>query len=409
MQKKLSYPKNKIKVLLLENIHENAVKIFAEEGYSVELLKTALNEEELIERIKDVSIIGIRSKTKITKKVLDNAPRLKVVGAFCIGTNQIDLDYACKKGVAVFNAPYSNTRSVVEMVIGEIIMLKRRIFDKSSNMHNGRWCKSAEGSFEVRGKALGIIGYGNIGSQLSILAESMGMKVYYYDLVEKLALGNARKCCKLEELLKRSDIVTLHIDGRQENINIFGEKQFNKMKQGSIFLNLSRGFVVDIRALVKYLKNGKLAGAAIDVFPKEPKNNQEEFVSELRGLPNVILTPHIGGSTQEAQFNISGFVPLNIIDFINNGNTCLSVNFPNLQLPEQKQVHRLIHIHENVPGILAEMNNIFAKHKINIEGQYLKTNELIGYVITDLKTKYSKEVIKELREIPNTISLRLLY
>jgi D-3-phosphoglycerate dehydrogenase len=405
----ISYPKNRIKVLLLENIHQNAVKIFKNEGYQVEHIKKSLPENELAEKIKDVSILGIRSKTQVTKKVLDNAKRLIGIGAFCIGTNQIDLDEASLKGVAAFNAPFSNTRSVVELALAEIIILMRSIFPKSNALHTGLWDKSASNSNEVRGKKLGIIGYGKIGSQLSILAENLGMEVYFYDNSEKLALGNAKKCNSLKELLKISDVVTLHIDGSKHNTNFIDEKEFKMMKQGVIFLNLSRGHVVNLDALIKNIKSNKIRGCAIDVFPHEPESNDEKFYSELQNLPNVILTPHIAGSTEEAQENIGEFVPSKIIDFVNNGNSMFSVNFPELRLPSFENAHRIIHIHENMPGILAQINTIFSKRNINIIGQYLKTNEKIGYVITDISKKYNPELINDLKNIKHTIKFRVLY
>jgi D-3-phosphoglycerate dehydrogenase len=405
----ISYPKNRISVLLLENIHPEALRLFKSEGYKVEVISSGLDEDELCERIKNVSILGIRSKTQVTKKVLESANKLIAVGAFCIGTNQIDLKSCLQRGVAVFNAPYSNTRSVVELAIGQIIMLYRNTIEKSNKMHQGKWDKSAKNSYEIRGKKLGIVGYGNIGSQLSVLAESMGMEVYYYDIVEKLQLGNAKKCSSLNELLSIADVISLHVDGRPNNKNLIGKKEFDLMKEGVVFLNLSRGHVVDVPALAENIKSGKILGASVDVFPYEPKNNNEEFVNELRGLPNVILTPHIGGSTEEAQFNIASFVPNRILDYINTGNTFQSVNFPNIQLPELKDAHRLIHLHENVPGILAQINNVLAKHNINILGQYLKTNETVGYVITDINKEYDKQVIQELKAINNTIKFRILY
>jgi D-3-phosphoglycerate dehydrogenase len=405
----ISYPKNRIHVLLLENIHPVAATILRNEGFTVETLPHALTEDELCEKIKNVSVLGIRSKTQVTEKVLQHANRLMVIGAFCIGTNQINLQAATRKGVAVFNAPYSNTRSVVEMALAEMIVLMRKLFDKSAKLHQGIWDKSAEGSYEVRGKRLGIVGYGSIGSQLSVLAESLGMRVFYYDIEEKLALGNATKCKSLKELLELSDIVSLHVDGRASNHHLIGEREFSWMRQGVIFLNLSRGHVVDIQALRNAILSGKVAGCAVDVFPYEPASNNEEFISELRGLPNTILTPHIGGSTREAQENIGQFVPARIQDYINTGSTSSSVNFPNLALPTLQNAHRLIHIHENVPGILANINRILANHNINIVGQYLKTNELIGYVITDIDKEYNKEVIKELRGIAHTIKFRVLY
>ncbi|MCY2688670.1 phosphoglycerate dehydrogenase [Salinimicrobium sp. TH3] len=409
MNKAISYPKNRIKVLLLENVHEDAVKIMKNEGYNVTTISGALDEEELAEKIKDVSVLGIRSKTQVTKKVLENANRLIAVGAFCIGTNQIDLEECLKKGIAVFNAPFSNTRSVVELAIGEIIFLMRGLPDRLAEMHEGNWNKSANGSREVRGKKLGIVGYGNIGSQLSVVAEAIGFDVYYYDLMEKLALGNATKCKSLEELLKVSDIVTLHVDGRKENENLIGENELQLMKDGAVFINLSRGHVVDLKALRKYLESGKIRGAGVDVFPREPKTNAEQFESELRGVKNVILTPHIGGSTEEAQVNIGNFVPGKIIEYINTGSTTNSVNFPNLQLPILENAHRLIHVHHNRPGIIAHINNVLSDHDCNIVGQYLKTNETIGYVITDIDKAYNEEVIQEMKGIDGTIRFRVLY
>jgi D-3-phosphoglycerate dehydrogenase len=405
----LSYPKNRIKVLLLENIHPRAVALFKEEGYQVEALSHSLGEEELKAAIKGVSVLGIRSKTQVSAEVLRHADRLIAIGAFCIGTNQIDLDAALLKGIAAFNAPYSNTRSVVELVIGQMVMLMRDIPDKSRDMHQGIWTKSAAHSYELRGKTLGIVGYGKIGSQLSVLAEALGMRVMFYDKADRLALGNAVRCATLQEVLKKSDVVTLHVDGDKSNQDFFGAAEFKAMKKGSYFLNLSRGFVVDVPALVKHLKSGKIQGASVDVFPYEPKSNEERFVTPLQGLRNVILTPHIGGSTLEAQEDIAGYVPEKIMQYVNTGNTYASVNFPNLQLPVQHDAHRLIHIHNNVPGILARINSTLSKHKINILGQYLKTNEHIGYVITDINKKYDEKVMKELREIEDTIKFRVLF
>lgn len=405
----ISYPKNRINVLLLENVHPVAVALLKAEGFNVETYHAALTEEELCEKIKNVSVLGIRSKTQVTAKVLEHANRLMVIGAFCIGTNQIDLKTATKKGIAVFNAPFSNTRSVVELAVAEMIMLMRNIVDKSVKMHNGTWDKSAKGSYEVRGKRLGLIGYGNIGTQLSVIAESLGMKVYYYDTEERLSLGNAVKCKTMKEVLEQADVISLHVDGRESNHNLIGTREFGWMKKGVIFINLSRGHIVDIHALRENILTGKVAGCAIDVFPYEPVSNDEEFQSELRGLPNTILTPHIGGSTSEAQENIGNFVPGKIMDYINTGSTSNSVTFPNLTLPLLENAHRLIHIHNNVPGILAKINHILANHGINIVGQYLKTNETIGYVITDINKEYDKEVIKELRQIDQTIKFRVLY
>ncbi len=405
----VSYPKNRINILLLENVHPNAKKIFSQEGFNVETIVGALDEDELIKKIADVHILGIRSKTMVTRKVLEHANKLMAVGAFCIGTNQIDLDACLEQGVVAFNAPYSNTRSVVELAIGEIIMLMRRIPEKSEGMHVGNWDKSATNCFEVRHKKLGIIGYGNIGSQLSILAEAMGMQVYFYDVVEKLALGNAQKCETIEELLSSVDVVSLHVDGRPENKGFFQEKHFALMKQGSYFLNLARGPVMDVEGLRKHMESGKIIGAGVDVFPYEPKTNGEEFVSSLRGIKNLILSPHIGGSTNEAQEHIGNFVPNKIVSFINSGDTYGSVNFPNLQLPTFKNAHRMLHIHENTPGILAKINNIMAEFECNILGQYLKTNENVGYVILDIDEKYPKELIERMKAITGTIKFRRLY
>lgn len=405
----LSYPKNRIRMLLLENVHPKALAKLKEDGFNVESYPAGLDEDELCKKIKGIHVLGIRSKTLVTKKVLDHADKLMAIGAFCIGTNQIDLEAALKKGVAVFNAPYSNTRSVVELAIAEIIMLMRGITDKSSDMHLGKWSKTAKNSYEIRGKRLGIIGYGNIGSQLSVLAENMGMVVQYYDIEERLALGNASKCESLNQLLNSSDIVSLHIDGRPENENFFGQREFDQMKDGVVFLNLARGPVVDINALKTAVDSGKVIGTGVDVFPEEPKSNQDPFESPLMGLPNTILTPHIGGSTQEAQENIGDFVPNKIMDYINTGNTGLSVNFPNLNLPSLQNAHRLLHIHHNKTGILAKINQLLAEHDANIVGQYLKTNESIGYVITDIDKAYEKELIQALRNIEHTIKFRVLY
>ncbi len=406
-----SYPKSRIKVLLLENVHPSAINAFKKEGFQVELLKGALDEDELIEKIKEVSILGLRSKTNLTKKVLDhpNAARLMCVGAFCIGTNQIDLLECENRGIAVFNAPYSNTRSVVELSIGLMVMLTRDIFDKSNKMHAGIWDKSATNSYEIRGKKIGLVGYGNIGTQISVIAEALGLEVYFYDAVDKLALGNAKKCKTLKELFGLADFVSLHVDGRKSNLNMIGAQEFSWMKDNVIFLNLSRGHVVDIASLVLAIKSGKVWGAAMDVFPQEPKTNDEEFLSELRGLPNVILSPHIGGSTEEAQANIGEFVPSKLLQFINNGSTYGSVNFPELQLPPLENAHRLLHIHHNVPGILAQINLVFAKYNVNIKGQYLKTTEQSGYVITDVAKEYSEEIVNELKLIDHTIKFRMLY
>lgn len=409
MPRKLSYPKSKIKVLLLDNAHPNATNIFKQEGYQVVSLPSSLSEEELIERIAEVSIVGVGSRTAVTKKIIEHAPKLIAVARFGIGVNNIDLSACTLKGIPVFNAPFSNTRSVVELALGEMLVLLRRVFEKSEKLHRGIWDKSAKNCHEIRGKKLGIIGYGNIGFQIGLLAELLGMEIYYFDVIEKLALGKAKACSSVSELLKIADVITLHLDGRKENTNFIGEKEFAMMKEGVIIVNTSRGHIIDIKALAKYIKNGKVHGAALDVFPNEPKSNDEKFTSILQGLPNVILTPHIAGRSEEAQAHIAKAVPEKIIHFINTGTTMLSVNFPNLLLPAQENVHRLLHTHRNEPGVLANINSVLAKHKINIEGQYLKTNDAIGYVITDVDKTYDKKVIDALKEIPGTIRVRVLY
>lgn len=367
-----------------------------------------MSEDELIEKIKDVHVLGIRSKTNVTQRVVEAAEKLMVVSAFCIGTKQINLEACKEKGIVVFNAPYSNTRSVVELAIGEIIMLMRSVFQRSTEIHNGQWNKTAEGSKEVRGKKLGIVGYGNIGKQLSILAEALGMDVYYYDVEDKLALGNTTKMEKLSDLLAISDVVTLHVDDNMANKNLFGEKEISEMKDGAYLINLARGFVVDIPALVTALKSGKIAGAAVDVYPEEPRKNGE-FYTDLKGFPNVILTPHVGGSTEEAQRDIADFVPNKIMAYINSGNTVDAINFPNIRLPRQTKVHRFLHIHKNIPGIMAKINKVLAEYHLNITGQYLSTDSKVGYVITDLDKEYNKEVLDELRKIEGTIKFRVLY
>ena len=334
-----------IKVLLLENINQSAKRNFKKENYQVKVINSALDEEELYKHIREISVLGIRSKTQITRRILESSSKLLAIGAFCTGVDQIDLDYCLHKGIPVFNAPLVNIRSVAELAIGETIMLMRNLPNTMQAMHRGIWNKSSKDSFEIRGKKLGIIGYGNVGSQLSIMAEAIGMKVYYFDIVAKSPIGNAIKCKSLHELLKISDIVSIHVDGRTENTNYFNEMTFKHMKKGAFLLNLSRGHIVDMESLVENLKNKKLGGAGIDVFPLEPKNNREEFLSELKELPNVILTPHIGGNTQEAQKNVGKLVSETIINYINTGNTHSSINFPNMQFPKQKSSHRLLHIH----------------------------------------------------------------
>jgi D-3-phosphoglycerate dehydrogenase len=396
------------KILLLENIHSKAKKILETADFDIETLDTALAEKELINKVGEASVLGIRSKTNITEKVLTAAKNLDCVAAFCIGTNQIDINACTKKGVPVFNAPFSNTRSVAELAIGHIIMLLRRIPEKNINSHNGIWDKSANGCYEVRGKNLGIVGYGKIGSQLSILAENMGMNVYFFDVQEKLALGNAMPCKTLNELLQKCDIASVHVDGRKENKNLIGKKQIAAMRQGAALINSSRGFVVDIDALKEALAAKRLAGAAIDVFPKEPESKREKFVSPLQNLPNVILTPHIGGSTEEAQENIAEFVAKKIIDFWSAGSTEFSVNFPEIAGQANGRGARVLHIHKNVPGILAQINRIIAGRGINILGQHLKTNEQIGYAITDIDGIADEKTTEQLKMIPHTIKCRTI-
>ncbi len=398
----------KVRALLLENIHPDGVARLESEGYLVESVGRALDEDELIERVDGVHLLGIRSKTQVSARVLAAATDLVAIGAFCIGTDQIDLAAAAGSGVAVFNAPFSNTRSVVELAVAEIIAMTRRLTEKNAAMHNGVWDKDAAGSHEVRGRTLGIVGYGNIGTQLSVLAEALGMRVYFYDTADKLALGNAKRCGTLEELLELADVVTLHVDGRAGNRGFFGEEQFNLMRPGSLFLNLSRGFVIDHAALRRHLANGHLAGAAIDVFPKEPKGKGDEFQSELRGLPNVILTPHIGGSTEEAQSDIGGFVAGKLAGFVAEGNTALSVNLPPVALQQQPGTHRVAHVHRNTPGVLAQVNSILASHSVNIEGQLLSTRGEVGYLLTDIGSDYSDAMLTELRAMDQTIRLRVL-
>jgi D-3-phosphoglycerate dehydrogenase len=396
------------RALLVENIHPDASARLAKEGFAVETLSRALGEDELIEAIGDVHLLGIRSGTQVTERVLAAAPQLAAIGAFCIGVNQIDLAAASKRGVAVFNAPFSNTRSVVELALAEIISMARRLSEKNMQLHAGHWDKSATGSHEVRGRRLGIVGYGNIGTQLSVLAENLGMSVYYYDVTDKLAIGNARRCSTLHELLESVEVVTLHVDGRAANRGFFGEAEFATMRPRSLFLNLSRGFVVDHAALRRTISSGHIAGAAIDVFPAEPKGRGDEFVSELRGLPNVILTPHIGGSTEEAQQDIGEFVAGKLADYIAVGTTSLSVNLPGISLPVMSGTHRLVHLHQNVPGVLAAINRVLADHGVNVEGQLLRTRDEFGYVLTDIGSEYSEAVLAELRAMPVTISLRTL-
>jgi len=397
-----------MKVLLLENIHPDAGDAFAAAGFEVERIPHSPARKVLAQGLPGVSVLGIRSKTRVAADLLDRSPELQAVGAFCIGTDQIDLEACNRRGVAVFNAPYSNTRSVVELALGEMILLLRGVFDRSVDLHKGVWGKSSEGFHEIRGKKLGIVGYGNIGSQLSVLAEVMGMEVYYNDLDEKLTLGNARKCA-LEELLRVADIVTVHVDGRESNRGLFGEREFASMKDGAVFLNLSRGFVADVDALARTLRSGKLRGAAVDVFPEEPKSNKEPFSSPLQGIPNVILSPHIGGSTEEAQQGIGGFVAGRILEYLSTGSTGTSVNFPVLQPSTTPERHRFAHVHENIPGMLAKINDLFARHGVNIAGQRLETRGALGYALIDVVAGCDLGIVEGLRRIPHTIRARIVY
>jgi D-3-phosphoglycerate dehydrogenase / 2-oxoglutarate reductase len=398
-----------VRVLLLEHIHPDAEESLRSSGFEVEALTHALDEDELIERLGGVSLLGIRSKTHVTRRVLEAAPDLIAIGAFCIGTNQIDLVSATERGVTVFNAPFSNTRSVVELAIAEIITLTRRLTEKNALMHDGVWDKSADGAHEVRGRTLGIVGYGNIGTQLSVLAENLGMKVLFYDTADKLALGNARACLSLKDLLTESDVVSLHVDGRASNENFFGESDFAAMRAGALFLNLSRGFVVDYMALRSHIRSGHIGGAAVDVFPVEPKGRGDEFVSELRGLANVILTPHIGGSTEEAQQDIGRFVASKFRDFVLDGSTSMSVNVPGLILPRAAGTLRLIHLHHNVPGVLAHVNGLLADAGVNVEAQMLGTRGDIGYVVTDSASGVTQGIVDHVRALPETIRLRVIF
>jgi D-3-phosphoglycerate dehydrogenase / 2-oxoglutarate reductase len=397
-----------VRALLLENVHPLATRILSDAGVEVSTTSSALDEDELIGALEGVQLLGIRSKTDVTERVLGARPELVAIGAFCIGTNQIALDAAAARGIAAFNAPYSNTRSVVELAIANIIAMARRLTERDKALHAGVWDKSATGSHEIRGRTLGIVGYGNIGSQLSVVAEMLGMQVYFYDTDDKLALGNARRCSSLEELLDSVETVTLHVDGRAGNAGIFGAAQFARMRPRSLFLNLSRGFVVDYDALRDSIVSGHVAGAAVDVFPSEPKSRGDNFESPLRGLPNVILTPHVGGSTEEAQEDIGRFVGTKLRDYVFGGVTSLSVNLPGLNPGRQPHNQRIAHIHENTPGVLAHLNQVFAKHDVNVDGQILATRGHVGYVVTDTGSHLSPAVLEELRAVPETIRLRVI-
>lgn len=407
---KTSLDKSKIKILLLEGVHSSAVQTFTKAGYSnVELLAHALEGDELKAKIADVHFVGVRSRTQLTREVLEAAKKLVGIGCFCIGTNQVDLIAAQEKGIVVFNAPYSNTRSVAELVLAEAILLLRGIPEKNAVAHRGGWLKSADNAFEIRGKTLGIVGYGSIGTQLSVLAEGLGMHVLFHDVVAKLPLGNAHQAASLEDLLSRSDIVTLHVPELPSTQWMMGEKEFAAMKPGSIFINAARGTVVVIDELAKALKSGKLLGAAVDVFPVEPKSNKDEFISPLRGLDNVILTPHIGGSTMEAQANIGLEVADKLVRYSDNGTTISAVNFPEVALPEHPGQNRILHVHHNVPGVLSAINQVFAALHVNIAGQYLQTDDKLGYVVIDLDAQSSELALEKLSQVAGTIRCRVLF
>jgi len=407
---KTSYPKEKINVLLLENISEITVSNFQRQGYTqVQKLTKALPEDELIEAVRNVHLLGIRSKTQVTQRVLEAASKLQAIGCFCIGVNQVDLGSATSHGVAVFNAPYSNTRSVAELVIGAAIMLIRRIPDKSQAAHQGIWKKEASGAYELRGKTLGIIGYGNIGSQVSVLAEALGMKVIFYDVETKLPLGNASDVRTLKDVMSKADVITLHVPETEQTRNLINKTNLKYCKKGALIINYARGEVIDLNALRKAIESEQIAGAAVDVFPVEPEKNGDPFVSPLQGLPNVLLTPHIGGSTEEAQQNIGEDVSAKLLSYLEKGITLGSHTVPALAPPPQAGAHRILHIHNNVPGVLGAINGELSRHKINIVGQYLKTNDDIGYVVVDVDKQLSNQAAKVLRTVPHTIKVRLLY
>lgn len=407
---KTSLEKEKIRILLLEGIHDTAVEHMKSQGYSnIELLKTALTGDELKAKIRDAHVVGIRSRTQLTEEMFEAAEKLMAVGCFCIGTNQVDLDAALVRGIPVFNAPYSNTRSVAELIIAHVVNLMRGIAERNASCHRGGWLKNATHSYEIRGKKLGIVGYGNIGSQVSVLAEAMGMNVFFYDVITKLPMGNATQIHSLDELLGMCDVISLHVPDTEETRWMIKEPQIRAIKKGGYLINYARGKVVDIDALAAAIKDGHLRGAAIDVFPEEPKSNDDEFISPLREFDNVILTPHVGGSTQEAQENIGGEVAEKLVRYSDNGSTLSAVNFPEVALPSHPGMHRLLHIHKNVPGVLSQINNIFAENGINIRGQYLQTNAKIGYVVIDVESGASQLALAKLRDIDGTIRTRILF
>ncbi|WP_217516563.1 phosphoglycerate dehydrogenase [Vibrio metschnikovii] len=407
---KVSLEKDKIKILLLEGLHPSTVEVLQAAGYSnIEYHKGSLEETELLEAVKDVHFIGIRSRTNLTESVINAANKLVAIGCFCIGTNQVNLETAAQRGIPVFNAPFSNTRSVAELVLGEILLLLRGIPEKNALAHRGIWKKSADNSYEARGKRLGIIGYGHIGTQLGIIAENLGMHVYFYDIENKLSLGNATQVHTMSELLNKCDVISLHVPETPETKNMMGVEEFARMKPGAIFINAARGTVVDIPALCGALESGHIAGAAIDVFPTEPASNKERFESPLTAFDNVLLTPHVGGSTQEAQENIGIEVAGKLTKYSDNGSTLSSVNFPEVSLPQHRDCSRLLHIHENRPGILTQINTIFAQDGINIAAQYLQTSANIGYVVIDVETARSEEALIKLKAIDGTIRARILH
>ncbi|HLL21636.1 MAG TPA: phosphoglycerate dehydrogenase [Kofleriaceae bacterium] len=409
MTQNTSFPKSEIKILLLENIHPVAADAFAAEGFHVETVKGALSEAELAQRIRDVHILGIRSKTRVTPAVLDEARRLLAIGAFCIGTNQISLAHANTRGVPAFNAPFSNTRSVAELILAEVVMLSRHLGDRSREVHEGRWRKVAVGSREVRGKTIGIVGYGHIGSQVGVLAEAFGMRVVFYDVLAKLPMGNNRAMGKLEDVLEAADFVTLHVPETPQTKNLIGEAELARMRPGACLLNASRGTVVVIEALADAIRSGHIGGAAVDVYPEEPETNSDEFGSPLRGLPNVILTPHIGGSTEEAQEAIGREVSSALLKLVNQGATTGAVNFPQIEVPLTKDVHRILNVHKNVPGVLRDINKIVSDNNANIRAQVLSTDPDIGYLVMDLDQDVSNDVKKQIAALSTSIKTRILY
>lgn len=407
---KVSLKKDKIKILLLEGVHVSALEVLQNAGYTnIEYHKGSLAGRELEIAIADAHIVGIRSCTQLTEEILKKAKKLIAVGCFCIGTNQVDLDAAASRAIPVFNAPFSNTRSVAELVLGQIILLLRKVPEKNAMAHRGEWVKSANGSFEARGKNLGIVGYGHIGTQLGILAENIGMQVFFFDIENKLSLGNAQQVSTLSKLLNKCDVISLHVPQTSVTQNMMSQVEFANMKSGAVFINASRGTVVEIQALCEALESGHLSGAAVDVFPLEPKTNQEIFSSPLQGFDNVLLTPHIGGSTQEAQQNIGIEVAGKLVKYSDNGSTLSSVNFPEVSLPEHQSASRLLHIHQNKPGMLTQINTIFAQEGVNISGQYLQTNAKYGYVVIDAETEHSQKALAKLKAIDGTLRARILY